>query len=155
MLVLTTLRYVSYLKERCPEGMNTSTLQPPPLPAAEQRYRPAGVSAPDKGYLTKPGGQVGYIEDTTSMLGSKFGTHVLSCLTNFDVILDTKEGIHMRDYETNQKWKCGRPNENGWFLIQHPGTKKYLANKGSGQLKVEGNKIMKSLITELMCSPKQ
>ena len=93
--------------------------------------------------MTKPGGLVGYIEVRNSMFDSNFESaakNVLSCFGNFDVILDTKEGIHMRDaLWTNQKWKCGMPDENGWFLIQHPGTGKFLTNKGSGQLKVEGN----------------
>ena len=93
--------------------------------------------------MTKPGGLVGYIEVRNSMFDSNFESaekNVLSCFGSFHVILDTKEGIHMRDeLWTNQKWKCGMPDENGWFLIQHPGSGKFLTNKGSGQLKVEGN----------------
>ena len=107
------------------------------------KYQEFQWSIPPECYLTKPGGLVGYIEVINSMFDSNFESsekNVLSCFGNFDVILDTKEGIHMRDeLWTNQKWKCGMPDEDGWFLIQHPGTGKFLTNKGSGQLKVEGN----------------
>ena len=107
------------------------------------KYQEFQWSIPPECYLTKPGGLVGYIEVRNSMFNSNSESaekNVLSCFGNFDVILDTKEGIHMRDaLWTNQKWKCGMPDEDGWFLIQHPGTGKFLTNKGSGQLKVEGN----------------
>ena len=77
------------------------------------------------------------------MLDSKFENtgNVLSCSDTFEVILPTKD-------VSSYQWRCGTPDENGWFLIEHLGTGSgnFLTNKGSGQLKVEGT--TNSLITK-------
>ena len=105
------------------------------------KYQDHQWSIPPECSLTKPGGFCGYIEVRNPMFDSNVESpeqNVLSVFGIFDVILFTKEGIHMRDaLSTNQKWKCGMPDENGWFMIQHPGTGKYLTNRDSGHLKVK------------------
>ena len=131
---------------------SATPLPPPPLPpphATAQRYRPAGAAhgpLPPKPNLAKPVYQVGYIEVRISMPDSKIESHVLSCLGSCDVILDAKEGIHLRDaLWSNQKWMCGMPDKHGWFLIQQVkrdeyGRRKFLTNdKDSGRLEVKGN----------------
>ena len=68
------------------------------------KYQEFQWSIPPECYLTKPGGLVGYIEVRNSMFNQAvFNSNsesseknVLSCFGSFDVILDTKEGIHMR-----------------------------------------------------------
>ena len=68
------------------------------------KYQDYQWHIPPECYLTKPGGQVGYIEVRNSMSDSNFESHVLSCFGSFDVSLDTREGTHMRDaLWTNQK----------------------------------------------------
>ena len=87
----------------------------------------------------------GYIEaQDSNMFGSKFESsgNVLTCVDSFDVVLSTKDVSS----QLKQLWQPYAPDPNGWFTILQPDTGGFLANKGelgSGQLKVEGTKLIK------------
>ena len=81
---------------------------------------------------------LGYFEVQDSMFDSKFESttgNVLSIVDNFEVTLCPKDN----GSNANQMWQCSMPYQGGWFRIRQAGTGFSLANKGLGQLKVEGS----------------